>query len=458
MSTQAAQPGQGAAARAVFNAMHRSRPDVIASCATTADVVDAISFAREHGLPVAVRGGGHSVAGLSSIDGGVLIDLAAMNGVQVDPERGSPRAGRRAWGDVDHEAQAFGSLRRVASCRIPASRGSRSAAGTAGCGASTGSPATASSRRRSCARTAGRTASAHTNPDLYWAIRGGGGNFGVVTASRSAPPARADGRLRGHLLPARGTAGVLRGWREYAERAKRGHLGVRDDHLPRRPGDARGGPRPARDHLGGVYAGDPEEGMRIQPLRELGTPLFDCPGPMPFVGVQTGFDPLFPRGVLRAYWKTQYLDELTDEAIDMIAARARPTVAAHARQHVPHGRGDRAVGAEDTAFATRSAPYMVSIDGMWADPGDDEENVAWVRSAWEAVREFGTGDVYLNFTGLADEGERRRGHRLRSQPGAPGTGEGDVRPGQLLPPEQQHRAGGALAAARSGCRARTGAS
>jgi hypothetical protein len=154
-----------------------------------------------------------------------------------------------------------------------------------------------------------------------------------------------------------------------------------------------------------VYVGDVDAGLaEMQPLRELGTVLFDMSGPTPFVGVQTGFDPLFPRDTLRAYWKSQYLDELSDEAIDTIAAKAQDRPAPLTLVNTFHmGGAIASVGEEDTAFATRTSPYMVSIDGMWDDASDDEANVAWVRSAWSDVGEYGTGEVYLNFTGLAGE-------------------------------------------------------
>jgi hypothetical protein len=157
--------------------------------------------------------------------------------------------------------------------------------------------------------------------------------------------------------------------------------------------------------VGGVYVGDVDAGLaEMQPLRELGTPLFDMSGPTPFVGVQTGFDALFPRDTLRAYWKSQYVDELSDAAIDTIAAKAQDRPAPLTLVNTFHMGGAIArVGEEDTAFATRTSPYMVSIDGMWTEAGDDQANVAWVRSAWNDVGEYGTGEVYLNFTGLADE-------------------------------------------------------
>ena len=158
--------------------------------------------------------------------------------------------------------------------------------------------------------------------------------------------------------------------------------------------------------IGGVYFGDVDEGMEAtKPLRELGTPLFDMSGPTPFVGVQTGFDPLFPRGALRGYWKATYIDELSDRAIDTIAARAqsRPAPLTMVNTFLMGG-AIADVDPEDTAFATRGAPYMVSIDGLWTeDEASDEDVVGFVRSTFDEVSEFGSGDVYLNFTGNAGE-------------------------------------------------------
>jgi len=132
--------------------------------------------------------------------------------------------------------------------------------------------------------------------------------------------------------------------------------------------------------------------------------LFDMSGPTPFTAVQSGFDPLFPRNQIQAYWKSQYLDELTDEAIDLIAVKALDRPAPLTLVNTFHMGGAIAkVDPEATAFATRSAPFMVSIDGMWDDPAENADMVAWVRATWEEVKRFGNGSVYLNFTGLADE-------------------------------------------------------
>jgi FAD/FMN-containing dehydrogenase len=251
------------------------------------------------------------------------------------------------------------------------------------------------------------TTSKDENPDLYWAIRGGGGNFGIVTSFtfelHELGPMVA---FSATFYPIEEYAQIMRGWRSYLEDCPDEVTSVcvsitfpANPEMPEAVHD-----RPVVI-VGGVYVGDVEEGMKLtEPLRQLGTPLFDMSGPAPFAAVQTGFDPLFPRNELRAYWKSQYLDELSDGAIEAIASRAqeRPAPLTLVNVFSMGGAIDN-VGPEETAFATRSAPFMVSIDGMWTDPADDAANVAWVRSTWEAVKEFGTGEVYLNFTGRADE-------------------------------------------------------
>jgi FAD/FMN-containing dehydrogenase len=389
--------------------MHESHPEVVASCSGTADVVEAVNSAREQGLPVAVRGGGHSIAGLSAIDGGMLIDLAPMHEVRVDPDaRRAYVQGGALWADVDREAQKHG---------LVAPGGVVSDTGVAGLTLGGGYGwvrrkygLSADSVVEAEVVTAdGQVlkASADENPDLYWAIRGGGGNFGIVTSfTFELHPLGPEVAFSATFYPIEEYADVLRGFRAYVE-------GAPDEvtatcvsiTFPANPEM----PEAVHDRpvviVGGVYVGDVEEGLKVtQPLRELGTPLFDMSGPTPFVGVQTGFDPLFPRNQLRAYWKSQYLDELSDEAIDVIASRAQERPAPLTLVNVFHMGGAIAkVDPEDTAFATRSAPYMVSIDGMWSDAGDDDANIAWTRATWDAVKEFGTGEVYLNFTGRADE-------------------------------------------------------
>lgn len=397
------------AAREVFNAMYPGDPAVTVSCSGAADVIAGVTFAREHGLPLAVRGGGHSVAGLSTVRGGVLVDLAPMGGVQVDPGRRRAVVGGGAlWGDVDRETQVFG---------LVAPGGVVSDTGVAGLTLGGGYGWV---RRRYglsvdalveaqvvCADGRPRTASAESNPDLFWALRGGGGNFGVVTSlAFSLEPLGPIVGFSATFYPVEDAATVIRGWRDcVTEMPDEVTSEVIAITLPARSGM----PESVHDRaviiVGGVFVGDVEEGLRIMaPLRELASPLFDMSGPTPFTAVQSGFDPFFPRNRLRAYWKSVYMDELSDAAIEEIADRARERPAPLTLVNVLHTGGAIArVDPEATAFAERSAPFMVSVDGMWSDAAEDQDNIAWVRSAWEAIGRHGNGRVYLNFTGRADE-------------------------------------------------------
>jgi len=401
--------GADQSVREVFNAMHPGSPALTVGCTSTADVVAAVNFARERGLSIAVRGGGHSIAGLSAVDGGMLIDLAAMRGVHVDPERRVAHVqGGAVWADVDHECQTFG---------LATPGGVVSDTGVSGLTLGGGygwlrrkyglSCDNVLEAQIVCADGEVRTASADSNADLYWAIRGGGGNFGIVTSFtfqlHDVGPLVA---FAATFYPVEEVGDILRRWRDYLTDAPNEVTSVvvtitfpADPHMPEAVHDR------ACAIVGGVYAGDVDEGLKVmQPLRELGTPLFDMSGPTPFTAVQAGFDPLFPRNTLQAYWKSQYLDDLPDAAIDLIAAKAQDRPAPLTLVNVFQMGGAIAdVGAEATAFAERSAPFMVSIDGMWTDPADNADNVAWVRSTWDDVKKFGNGSVYLNFTGLADE-------------------------------------------------------
>ena len=395
--------------RPAFNAMHQGRPTVVVGCGGTADVVAAVNFARDRGVPVAVRGGGHSIAGLSTIDGGMLIDLGAMNSVQVDPERRLVHVqGGAVLGDVDRETQAFG---------LVAPSGVVSDTGVAGLTLGGGygwlrrkyglACDSLVEAQVVCADGEVRTASAASDPDLFWAIRGGGGNFGIVTSfTFRLQELGPEVAVAAVMYPIEDVADVLRKWRDYVEQAPdevtSACVTVTFPANPEMPAAVHDRPVAI---VGGVYAGEVEEGMRVmEPLRELGSVLFDMSGPTPFVGVQSGFDPLFPRNRLRAYWKALHLKALDDEAIDVFAERALDRPASQTLVNLFHMGGAIAdVGPEETAFPERSAPYMVSIDGQWTDAADDADNVAWVRSVFDSFEPFGTGSVYLNFTGRADE-------------------------------------------------------
>jgi FAD binding domain/Berberine and berberine like len=395
--------------RDVFNAMHIGQPTLIAQCSGTADVVDAVNFAREHNLAVAVRGGGHSVAGLSTISGGLLIDLSAMRGVQIDPEQRLAHVqGGAVLGDVDRETQAFG---------LATPLGRVSDTGVAGLTLGGGygwldhkyglSCDNVVAAQTVCADGQVRTVSAKHNPDLFWAIRGGGGNFGIVTSlTFRLHPVGPIVASAATFYPLEDVDDVMRGWRDYVAGAPDEVTSViLTITMPAAPELPEVMHNRACVIAAGMYSGDPDDGMTaMAPLRELDTPLFDMSQPMPFTMVQSGFDAFFPRNTLRAYWKSQYLTDLTDGAIDVISSRALDRPAPLTAVNTFHlGGAIRAVGPEETAFAERSAPFMVSIDGLWTDPTTDAENIDWVRSAWESLKPYGTGGGYLNFTGLVGE-------------------------------------------------------
>jgi FAD/FMN-containing dehydrogenase len=393
----------------IYNAMHRRRPGLIVRCTGTADVVSAVKFARQHGILTAVRGGGHSVAGHSSCDGGLVIDLTRMRGVEVDPATRTARVqGGALWADVDRETQPFGLV-------VPGGVVSETGVGGLTLGGGEGwvrrkyglTIDSLISARVVCADGTVRIASADSETDLFWALRGGGGNFGVVTSFEfRAHPHGPIVAFAGVFYRVEDAAQVLPRWRDYCDGAPDEVTSVAvaitmpaDPNLP-----------PAIHNqaclvIGGVYVGAPDEGLRVmQPLRELGTPLADISQPMPFSAVQTAFDGFFPMGRLQSYWKAQNLASLPDEAIAIIAERAaeRPSPVTLVATFQMGGAINR-VGPTETAYAERSAPWMSSIDGNWEDPADNERNIAWVRESFRRISPYSTGTTYTNFTGQADE-------------------------------------------------------
>jgi FAD/FMN-containing dehydrogenase len=389
--------------RPPFGAMYPDRPALVVECAGTADVVDAVNFARENAIEVTVRGGGHSVAGLSSTVGGMVIDLAPMNGVLVDRDAKLAHVqGGALWADVDREAQMYG---------LATPGGVVSDTGVAGLTLGGGYGWLRRTYGLSCDNVVEyeivtadgevRIASSDENPDLYWALRGGGGNFGIVTRfTFRLHPVGPIVAFAGVFYPSEDAETVLSGFREYADQAPDSVncMAVaitmpEDPHLP----------PPVHNQkclvVAAVHVGDPEEGMgAIQPLRELGTPLADISQPMPFRIVQSAFDAFFPRGEVRTYWKSTSASELSDGLLDTIATRAqtRPAPLATVVVWLTGGQVNR-VAADETAFSERSAKYLFSVEGSWHDPSEDEKVISWVRETWSALAEFGTGTTYINF-------------------------------------------------------------
>jgi FAD/FMN-containing dehydrogenase len=397
-------------ARRVWNGLIDRRPALIARCAGTADVVEAVRFARDHDLLVSVRGGGHNVAGTAVVDGGLVIDLSTMKGIHVDPAGRTARAqGGVILGELDRETQLFG---------LAAPLGEISATGIAGLTLGGGLGLLARKYGLSCDNLRSveivtadgqvRTASATEHPDLFWAVRGAGRGLGVVTSFEfQLHPLGPEVMNVTVAYPIEQAEAVVRGWRDFTARAPEEvmaeimfwsvlpELGLPEE-LSYRQVVA----------VFGLYAGSAAEGERaLQPLRELGEPLLDLSGPAPFVEVQSSFDGVAPDGG-RYYWKSLFLDRLEDAAIDAIVARGadRPTPnTAVIMRHL--GGAIRRVPEDATAYGNRDAEYNLSIDGMWSDPADDARVIAWVRGAWDELRPHSTGGVYINFAGLSEEGE-----------------------------------------------------
>ena len=357
--------------RVIWNGSADKRPAIIARCVGAADVIDAVNFAREHDLLVAVRGGGHNVAGNAVCDGGIVIDLSLMNGVRVDPTARRARAGGGATlGDVDRETQAFG---------LAAPLGVVSLTGIGGLTLCGGMGWLRRKHGMACDAVVsvdvvtadGRslTASETENPDLFWAVRGGGGNFGVVTSFEYAlQPVGPMVTLCAPFYPLEYGADILRRWRDFmAEAPEDFSSNLLIWSIPAHPNF------PTELHgtpviiTAGVHSGTLEEGERaIQPLRELGDPVLDLSGPAPYAGVQMAFDPLFVKGERLNYWKSLYLDSLDDQAIDLIIARGNDRPSPWSLIAVWHlGGAMNRVDRGATALGERSAPYLYSLDTSW---------------------------------------------------------------------------------------------
>ena len=398
------------AARRLWNGMIDKRPAAIARCAGADDVAAAVRFAAEHGLPLAVRGGGHNVAGTAMVEDGLVIDLSAMRAVRIDASGRTVHVqGGATWADVDRVTAPLG---------LAAPGGVVSETGVAGLALSGG----VSHQRRRDGMTIdnlvsaqvvladGRQvrASAAEHPDLHWALRGGGGNFGVVTSFE----------LRLHELgpevfalnvayPIADAARVLRGWRDAVagapdELSTAGFIWSLPvvDELP---APLRGVPYVG---VAGMWAGDPAEGERAtRALRELATPLLDMSARVEYLDFQRSLDPFFPAGA-RRHWKALYLDGLSDAAIDTTVDWSDRRPSGDTLVIIRHCGGAIArVGAEETAFGDRSAEWMLSIDSTWHDADDDTANVRYTRAFWDAALAFSDGKTYFNFPGLLEEGD-----------------------------------------------------
>ena len=397
------------AARQVWNGMIDRRPAFVVRCRDAADVGAAVGFARDHGLPLAVRGGGHNVAGHAVCDGGVVADLSPMKGIRVDAKARSVRAeGGCTWGDLDHATHAYG---------LAAPGGMISTTGIAGL--TLGGGIGHLTRRYGLAAdnllsadlvlADGRlvTAGADCNPDLYWAIRGGGGNFGVVTSFefRLHPVATV---LAGPVLyPLEKAREALRHYRDFVDDAP-DDVSAFFAFLVVPPGPPFPAPLHNRTVCGVCVcctAPPAQAAKLVAPLRRFGPPLLDLVGTVPFPALQSMFDPLVPAG-LQSYWRAEFADELTDAVIEAHLKHGPSVPTPNSAVHIyPTGGAAGRVGKHETAYFFRDARYVQLVAAIYSDPTETAARVRWVRDYWQALRARSSGGGYVNF--MMDEGDER---------------------------------------------------
>jgi FAD/FMN-containing dehydrogenase len=393
-------------ARALWNGSHDKRPALILQCAGTADVLKAVEFVCSQDLPVAVRGGGHSIAGFSSVDDGVVIDLSAMNAVTVDPiaHRATAQGGA-TWAHVDHETQAFG---------LAVTGGLVSSTGVGGFTLGGGIGWLMRKYGLAADNLVGADvvtadaqlvhASATDNPDLFWALRGGGGNFGIVTSFEfelhHVGPTVMAGLL---FFPPEAASTVITGWRKLTETMPDELTSLINlttaPPVPFLPEAVHGKPIVV---VGAMYSGtlDAAEAA-VAPLRTLAEPIVDIVGPVPYVAMQQALDPLWGAGA-QNYFTSELLEKLPDAAIDTLLTQWMSKPSPESELHIQHVGGAIArVDAAATAYSYRSAAYIVNIIAKATDSSDFGVHTDWARTTRSTVSRYGDDAMYVNFTGEA---------------------------------------------------------
>ena len=396
-------------ARKVYNGMIDKRPGLIAQVSDTADVITAVRFASENNVTVAIRGGGHNGGGLGTCEGGLVVDLSQMKGVRVDPRSRTVRAeGGCVWGDVDHASHGFG---------LATASGVISTTGVGGLTLGGG----IGHLTRKCGLTIdnllevdivladGRfvTASSQENHDLFWAVRGGGGNFGVVTSFlfKLHPISTVyAGPILWHLDQAKE---VMQFYRDFIVKAPDEVNGF-FAFLVVPPGP----PFPEALHnkkMCGIvwcYTGPLEKAEEtFKPVRALGTPALDFLGPIPHPALQSMFDPIYPPG-LQWYWRADFVNELSDEAIALHSKYGSALPSMHSTMHLyPIDGAAHRVGRNDTAFSYRESKWAEVIVAVDPDPAKINGMIPWVKDYWSALHPHSAGGAYVNF--MMDEGQER---------------------------------------------------
>jgi UDP-N-acetylenolpyruvoylglucosamine reductase len=394
-------------ARKVYNAMIDKRPALIARCVDVADVISAVNFARENQLTVAVRGGGHNGPGFGTCDDGLVIDLSPMRGVRVDPSNKTVRVeGGCVWGDVDHATHPFGL---AVPCGFISSTGVGGLALGGGIGYLARKYGLTIDNLLSVdvVLADGRfvTASPNENADLFWAVRGGGGNFGVVTSFlfKGAPVHTVYGGPM--IWPLEMAADLIRFWQDFILSA---------------PDDINGwfgfitvppvAPFPEAYHLKKMcaivccYTGAVEDGgAALEPLRKFSPPAIDFAGPIPFPVLQSLFDGLYPPG-LQWYWRADFFNRYDEKAIGLHVKYGSQLPTMHSTMHIyPINGAAGRVGPQDTAWGYRDANFAQVIVGVDPDPKNNDRLIGWAKDYWLALHPYSAGGAYVNM--MMDEGE-----------------------------------------------------
>jgi FAD/FMN-containing dehydrogenase len=402
-------------ARKVYNFMIDRHPRVIVGCVDVGDVMAAVDFARESELDLSVRGGSHSVPGFGTNDDGCVIDLSPMKGIRVDPAGSTVRAeGGCTWGDFNHATYPFG---------LATTGGVVSTTGIAGLTLGGGIGYLTRGHGLSCDNLVsadvvtadGRilVASGRENEDLFWALRGGGGNFGVVTSFEFRLHPVRDILAGIFFFPLEQARDVLEFYRRYVEDAPE-EMGLFPAFqiappLPFIPPDAVGKPHIA---IVSCWSGSHDVGEKeMVPLRKAAPVVAEMVGPMPYPALNSAFDELLPRG-LQHYWKASFASELTDGAIEAHVEHGSKVPVLSSTMHIyPINGACHRVGADETAFAYRDATFATVIAGMWPDPADNEKNTAWVKDYYQALEPHSLAGGYVNFMAGDDQGRVRDNYK-----------------------------------------------
>jgi FAD/FMN-containing dehydrogenase len=395
-------------ARKVWNGLIDKRPALIVRCAEAQDVVASVNFAREHALLFSVRGGGHNVAGNALVEDGMVIDLTPMRQVQVDPERRIARAaGGATLADLDRATQAHGLATPV---------GLVSRTGVAGLTLSGGFGWLTRRYGLSCDNLRSvdivtadgrlRTASATENPDLFWAVRGGGGNFGAITAFEyDLHPVGPEVMLAVVFYAPEHALEGLNWLRDFMREAPEELMALASlwtvPEGPQFPADRAGDPALV---FVAVYAGDVEEGKRVvAPLRTWQEPLADLSGPISWLEAQTFYDEDYPDGMLY-YWKSSYLDEISDDANEILADAGINRPSALSNLDVWYlGGAMKLTAPDETAFWYRNVAAMIGIEANWENPEQSGANIRWAREVVDRLQPYASDGSYANFGGFPQD-------------------------------------------------------